>query len=109
MAEENQPQSDGGQQQAGGVPVLLDERDLRRTYINTYRIHATSDEVIIDLGFNMPDPNPQSGQAQFLLKMTDRIVMNYANAKRLAGSLAQLVKRFEQQFGEIPIQPGARK
>jgi Protein of unknown function (DUF3467) len=36
-------------------------------------------------------------------------VMNYANAKRLAGSLAQLVKRFEQQFGEIPIQPGARK
>ena len=108
MAEENQAQSDGGQQQQG-VPVMLDERELRRTYVNTYRSHATADEVIIDLGFNMPDPNPQSGQAQFLLKMTDRVVMNYANAKRLSGSLTQLVKRFEQQFGEIPIQPGARK
>jgi hypothetical protein len=31
--------------------------------------------------------------------------MGYANAKRLAMSLQQLVKRFEQQFGEIPLQP----
>jgi hypothetical protein len=35
MAEENQPQSDGGQQQQQGVPVMLDERELRRTYIIT--------------------------------------------------------------------------
>ena len=29
--------------------------------------------------------------------------MSYANAKRLAGSLVQLVKRYEQQFGEIKM------
>jgi hypothetical protein len=32
--------------------------------------------------------------------------MTYSNAKRLAGSLTQLIRRFEQQFGEIPTQPG---
>jgi Protein of unknown function (DUF3467) len=84
-----------------GVQVLLDERDIRQIYSNAYRIHATADEVIIDLGFNMPNPNPQTGQTQVLLKITDRVVMSYMNTKRLALSLGQLVKRYEQQFGEL--------
>ncbi len=84
-----------------GVQVLLDERELRQIYSNSYRIHATADEVIIDLGFNMPNPNPQTGQQQLLLKITDRVVMSYLNTKRLAQSLQQLIKRYEQQFGEL--------
>jgi hypothetical protein len=84
-----------------GVQVLLDERELRQIYSNSYRIHATNDEVIIDLGFNMPNPNPQSSQQQLLLKITDRVVMSYMNAKRLSQSLGQLIKRYEQQFGEL--------
>jgi hypothetical protein len=84
-----------------GVQVLLDERELRQIYSNSYRIHATNDEVIIDLGFNMPNPNPQTGQQQLLLKITDRVVMSYMNAKRLSQSLGQLIKRYEQQFGEL--------
>jgi hypothetical protein len=107
MAEENQPQQDvqAGQQQ--GVQVLLDERELRTTYTNAYRIHTAAEEVVIDLGFNMPNPNQQPGQQQQLLfKVTDRIIMSYANAKRLTMSLGQLVKRYEQQFGELPMNPG---
>ena len=89
------------------VQVLLDERELRQIYSNSYRIHATNDEVIIDLGFNMPNPNPQTGQQQLLLKITDRVVMSYMNAKRLSQSLGQLIKRYEQQFGEL-LPPGQR-
>ena len=89
------------------VQVLLDERELRQIYSNSYRIHATNDEVIIDLGFNMPNPNPQTGQQQLLLKITDRVVMSYMNAKRLSQSLTQLIKRYEQQFGELAA-PGQR-
>jgi hypothetical protein len=95
MAEDTQ---DGSQP---SVQVLLDERELRQIYSNSYRIHATADEVIIDLGFNMPNPNPQTGQQQLLLKITDRVVMSYLNTKRLAQSLQQLIKRYEQQFGEL--------
>lgn len=91
------------EQQPQGVQVLLDERELRTIYSNAYRFHTTNDEVVIDIGFNMPNPNPQpGGPAQLLFKVTDRVVMTYPNAKRLAMSLTQLVKRFEQQFGEIP-------
>ena len=48
-------------------------------------------------------------QAQLLFKVTDRAIMSYTNAKRLAMSLSQLVKRYEQQFGEIQTQPGQRR
>ena len=94
---------------APSVQVLLDERELRTLYTNAYRIHTAPEEVVIDLGFNMANPNnQQGGQAQLLFKVTDRVVMSYINAKRLAMSLGQLIKRYEQQFGELPLQPGQR-
>ena len=110
MAEETEA---GGQAAAAGqqqVQVLVDERDMKTLYANAYRIHTAEQEAVIDFGFNMPNPNAQAGQQQqVLLKVTDRVVISYVTAKRLALSLQQLVKRFEQQFGEIPVMPGQRK
>ena len=104
MSEETTPAGDNV-----NVQVFVDERELRTTYSNAYRINTSAEEVIIDLGFNMPNPNPQQGQGpQMLFKVTDRVVISYSNAKRLTGSLVQLIKRYEQQFGEIPTQPGRR-
>jgi hypothetical protein len=98
----NAPTGPGAEQ---GVQVLLDERELRTFYANAYRIHTSAEEVVIDLGFNMPNPNPnQQGGASLLFKVTDRAILSYTNAKRLAMSLTQLIKRYEQQFGEIPVQ-----
>lgn len=104
MSQDNTTQT-GEQQQ---IQVMLDEREMRTTYSNAYRIHTAADEVIVDIGFNMPNPNAQPGQPsqQMLFKVSDRVIMSYSNAKRLSASLQQLVKRFEQQFGEIPVQPG---
>lgn len=108
---EDVPTTEG--QQAQGIQVFLDERDLKTTYSNAYRIHPAAEEVVIDIGFNMPNPNPQNpqtpGGAQVLFKVTDRVIMSYAAAKRLTASLTQLIKRHEQQFGEIPMQPGQRR
>src|SRR3954468_1432524 len=107
MAEDVVQQPEGQQQ---GVQVLLDERELKTTYTNAYRIHTAPEEVVIDLGFNMANPNNQGqSQQQLLFKVTDRVIMTYVNAKRLAMSLGQLIKRYEQQFGELPLQPGQRK
>ncbi len=114
MAEEaNQDQQGQAGQPQQQVQVLLDERELRTMYANAYRIHTAAEEVVIDLGFNMPNPNPNPQSnvqpQQLLFKVTDRVILSYANAKRLAMSLGQLVKRYEQQFGELPMQPGQRK
>lgn len=104
MTQENSTSSEDSAQQQN-VQVLLDERDLKTTYSNAYRIHTSAEEVVLDLGFNMPNPNGQpGGQAQLLFKVTDRVIMSYSNAKRLTASLQQLIKRYEQQFGEIPVQ-----
>lgn len=103
------PPGGEGQQQ---VQVFLDERELKTMYSNAYRIHTAADEVIVDLGFNMPNPNPNpqsGGGAQLLFKVTDRVIMSYSTAKRLSTSLTQLIRRYEQQFGEIPSQPGQRR
>jgi hypothetical protein len=88
------------------VQLMLDERDMRSTFANAYRIHTTAEEVVLDFGFNMLNPNPQTGQQQMLFKVSDRMIMTYSTVKRLTGSLTQLIRRYEQQFGEIPMQPG---
>ena len=92
------------------VQLVVDEKDLKTLFANAYRIYTTAEEVVVDLGFNMPDPNPQGGgQSRLLFKVTDRVIMSYASTKRLAGSLGQLIRRYEQQFGEIPVRPAAKQ
>ena len=102
MSEE---QAQPGQEQ---LQLVLDERDMRTGFANAYRIHHTAEEVVLDFGFNMANPNPQGGQQQLLFKVNERIIMSYPSVKRLTMSLQQLIKRYEQQFGEIATQPGAR-
>ena len=91
---------------AQNVQLMLDERDMKSTFANAYRIHTTAEEVVIDFGFNMLNPNPQTGQQQMLFKVSERMIMTYSTIKRLTGSMTQLIRRYEQQFGEIPMQPG---
>ena len=89
MAEDVQQQPEG---QPQGVQVLLDERELKTTYTNAYRIHTAPEEVVIDLGFNMANPNPSGPSAQpqqLLFKVTERIIMSYPNVKRLSMSLVR--------------------
>src|SRR4051794_28311428 len=109
MAEDTtqQPGTEGQAGQQGGQGVL-DEREMRTVFSNAYRLHTTAEEVVVDFGFNMANPNPQGQQQQLLFKVSDRVIMSYSNVKRLAASLQQLVRRYEQQFGELPAQPGPR-
>ena len=79
---------------------------MRTIFSNAYRIHTTAEEVVVDFGFNMANPNPQGQQQQLLFKVNDRVIMSYSNVKALAASLQQLVRRYEQQFGELPMSPG---
>jgi hypothetical protein len=112
MSEEIQTTTTTTEGQAGqpGVQVMLDEREMRTVFANAYRIHTTAEEVVVDFGFNMANPNPQTGGSQQLLfKVHERAIMSYPTVKRLTLSLQQLIRRYEQQFGEIPTQPGQPK
>jgi hypothetical protein len=107
MAEEAQPQGDA--QASQGLQIFVDEHEMRTLYANMVRIHTTQEEVVLDMVFNMPNPNPRGSgqqQPQMLFKVNDRVIVSYATAKRLAQQITQLVKRYEQQFGEIQMAPG---
>src|SRR3954453_232853 len=107
MAEQPQQPPTGEQQ----IEALVDEREMRPIYSNFFRMFTAPEELILEFCFNMPNPNPAAaGKQQVLIKVADRVILTYPTAKRLANSLGQLIKRYEQQFGEVPMNPqGQRK
>jgi hypothetical protein len=89
------------------VRLRIDERELTTGYANAFRSNGTTEEVMIDFGMNLAVP-AQGGQAsngtgEVLFKANHRVVMNFYSAKRLAMTLGQLVRRHEQQFGELKL------
>ena len=95
--------------QPQGVKVIVDERDIHWNTVNAYRIHTTSEEVVLDLGFNMLDPNAKPGDPQQLLfRVPERNVMSYPTAKRLQQSFTNLIQKYEAINGPIPA-PNEKK
>jgi hypothetical protein len=103
MSETDQPK--GGEQRQ--IQLRIDESKMSTTYANTIRTSTTQDEVVMDFGMNLPVQG-QDGQPSILFSVNNRTVMNWAGAKRLAISLGQVIRRYEEQHGEIPLQ-GARQ
>ncbi len=94
------------------IQLRIDESKMVTTYANTIRTSSTPDEIVLDFGMNLPMP-AQEGQAVLAFNVGSRVVMNWAGAKRLAISLGQAVRAFEEAHGEIKLQrqgeqPGPR-
>jgi hypothetical protein len=98
-----------GEPAASGPVVRVDESKMQISYANAYRIHTTADEVVFDFGLNMPNPNGDPKSGELLFDVTNRLVINYGNVKKLSGSLDNLVKQYEQRFGPIPPLNGDNK
>ena len=50
-----------------------------------------------------------AAQITILFKINDRVIMNYYSAKRLAITLSQLIRRHEEQFGELELDVAKRR
>jgi len=93
------------EQQQQQVQLRIDETKMVTTYANTIRTSTTSDEVVLDFGMNLPTSGPD-GQPALLFSVGSRVVMNWSGAKRLAITLGQVIRQFEERNGEIVIQRG---
>jgi len=91
---ENQPQQQ--------VQLRIDESKMVSTYANTIRTSTTSDEVVMDFGMNLPVQG-QEGQPVILFNVGSRVIMNWPGAKRLAISLGQVIRQYEERNGEIAL------
>jgi len=87
------------------IQLRIDESKMVTTYANTIRTSTMQDELVMDFGINMPVPTPD-GQGVLNFGVGSRVIMNWGAAKRLAISLGQAVRQFEEANGEIKIQQG---
>jgi len=84
----------------GGVkgPVALkigaDPQVAKGVYSNLSIVHNNENEFVLDFIF----AEPQRPQAH----VVSRVIVNPKGAKRLMAGLTELVRRYEERFGEIP-------
>ena len=89
MAEESRP--------AEPMPVPVDESHIAAAYANFCRVTGTPEELIVDFGLN----KQVAGTSPDTIQLTQRIIVNFFTAKRLAAALAMAVARHEQAFGVL--------
>ena len=104
---EEQAREQTGQQQVG---LRVDEREMSSSYANAFRTNGTAEEVMLDFGVNLLSPAAQQdAQPEIIFKVNDRVIMNYYSAKRLAITLSQLIRRHEDDFGELELDVAKRR
>ncbi len=97
------------------VRMRIDERGLTTTYANAFRTNSSPEEVIIDFGLNLVtqpaqrDSGKDGTPGEILFQVTNRTIMNYYSAKRLAITLTQMIKRHEEQFGNLELNAETRR
>ena len=91
MAKESQPA------QPEPVHVPVDESHILATYANFCRVTGTPEELIVDFGLN----KQVGGNSPETIQLTQRIIVNFFTAKRLAYALGHAVARHEQAFGTL--------
>lgn len=100
------------EKQGAAVPqqMKVDESGIHATYANFVRVTGTPEELIVDFGLN----KQVSGDSPDPIHLTQRLVLNFFTAKRLAGALQMAVQRHEMAFGVLEtdvqrrLQPGIR-
>ncbi|MBX3316910.1 MAG: DUF3467 domain-containing protein [Phycisphaeraceae bacterium] len=100
--------SEGGNDQSRQIQLRIDESKMNTTYANTIRTSTTADEVVMDFGMNLPMQVAENQQA-IMFNVGSRVIMNWAGAKRLAISLGQVVRQYEDRNGQIQIGPVSRQ
>jgi hypothetical protein len=103
---EDQAREQTGQQQ---IRLRVDERSMKTDYANAFRTNATAEEVLLDFGLNLVAPTAQQNQPEIIFQVTERVIMNYYSAKRLAITLSQMIRRHEEQFGALELDVAKRR
>ena len=85
--------------------TLTYDASAHATYSNLCRVTGTPEEVSMDFALN---PNAFGTVVNEPMKVDHRIVMGYEAAKRTALILLQTIKRHEENFGEIELDPRRR-
>ncbi len=85
--------------------TLAYDESSRATYSNLCRVTGTPEEVMMDFALN---PNAFGRVVDERVKIDHRIVMSYEAAKRTAFVLLETIRRHEERFGAVELDPRKR-
>jgi hypothetical protein len=78
-----------------------DDSKMTSTYANVCNVSSTREEVTMLFGTNQ---SWHTGQKELTVQLTDRIILNPFAAKRLSLLLNNIMKEYENRFGELKIE-----
>jgi hypothetical protein len=92
---------------AGAVTtkVKWDDSGMSTSYANVCNVSSTREEVTLLFGTNQ---TWHTGQTEVAIKLSDRIIVSPFAAKRLMMLLTNVVEQYEERFGKLNIETGAK-
>ena len=103
MADEEAVQAQPSAEEQRNVLNMRFER-AQTSYANLAVLASTPEEIVINFAVNVAPP---TAEHQVNVEISNRIVMSYPSAKRLAIALGNVIQRYENARGVIPVQPPA--
>ena len=83
------------------VQQLISTQKTATTYVNFCRGALTPEEIVLDFGFNANAFGVKVLDED--IDVTNRLILSPATAKRLLFQLNEMVRRHEQNFGEVEM------
>ncbi len=83
------------------VVQLISTKDAQTTYSNFCRGALTPEEVVLDFGFNANAFGVKILEED--IQIQNRIILSPSTAKRLLFQLNEMIRRHEQNFGEVEM------
>ncbi len=81
--------------------VKWDDSGMTTSYANVCNVSSTREEVTLLFGTNQ---TLYTGQKEFIVKLSDRIILSPYAAKRLLILLGNVVSEYEKRFGQLNIE-----
>ena len=91
-----------GEAEASRGTLRLRQENAKTSYTNFAMVTSTPEEVILNFGLNVMPPNQER---QMNIEISDRVIMSYVSAKRLAIALSNVIQRYEAVRGVIQVGP----
>ncbi len=91
-AEKDAPSTEAPSDQ---VRLLMNQSDIKTAYANAFQSHHLKDEFVLDLGVQLPVQDQQTGGQAISFDVSQRVIMNYATARRLMQVLGQALNEHE--------------
>ena len=82
------------------MQVKWDDTNLKSSYANVCNVMSTREEVVLMFGVNQAW---HGGQKEVTVQLTDRIILSPHAAKRLSLLLGNIVKQYEDRFGQLNV------